>query len=164
MKSEPGKCQVGTKTVAELDGYRRTLSSGRSTVRSFRVMVEVACSEPADKDIKKYLSRHLEDLGHTVSDLGVDWVFSIIAIRHGNLVQLSVILRRLFRSTTPGTETVPAGEHDHIRLRSGAWEYESLRFHGLFGVPPEALDSFLADLARQMVREQMGGTLLLKQE
>ena len=164
MKSESGKYLTDTNTVTELADYRRALSSGRSNGRPLRVMVEVACSEPEDNDIKTYLSRHLEELGYVLSEHRPDWVFSIIAMRHGTLVEFSVILRQFLRSTTPGTEAVPGEGPDQIRLRTGAWVYESLKFHGLFGVPRALLDNFLADLARQMVCEQMGGVALLKQE
>ncbi|MEW6350846.1 MAG: hypothetical protein AB1646_17445 [Thermodesulfobacteriota bacterium] len=229
MKTEPDLCPERTRTVTDLDEFRRALATRRPSLRPFRVMVEVARSEPTDMDIKECLSRHLRSLGHVVSNDGPDWVFSIIAIQHGNLVECSIILRRFFRSTAPGTERLgapannrvdfgrsacspmtgrvgsahvdeadfaggrtaadPAAEGDfnndasqsaktskdgsaeavsvdgpeEIRLRSGGWVYESLKFHGLFGVPRESVDGFLADLARQMERQHMG-PVLAKQE
>jgi len=85
-------------------------------------MVEIACDDAIGADIKSCLTRHLEESGYvTVLDDRPDWVFSIIAFHHANLVELSVVLRRFFRSTAPGTEIVKAGGHDQEMMRSGGW-------------------------------------------
>ena len=59
--------------------------------------MEVACNEPVGEDIRKCLTEELGKLDSViVVDEGPDWVFSIIALHHGLLVELSVILRRFF--------------------------------------------------------------------
>ena len=103
-------------------------------------MIEVACDGPIGADIKSCLTGHLEESGYvTVSDDRPDWVFSIIAFYHGDLVEMSVVLRQLFRSTSPGTEMVKESGSDRETLRKGGWVYESLKYHGLHGVPKMAL-------------------------
>ena len=73
-------------------------------------MVEIACDDAIGEDIKTSLTRDLEESGCvTGSSDRPDWVFSIIAFQHCNLVELSVVLRQFFRSTAPGTEMAIGG-------------------------------------------------------
>jgi hypothetical protein len=121
-----------------------------------RVMVEVACNEPVGEKINIGLARELGDLGYVVvSDHRPDWVFSIIAFQHGSLVELSVVLRQLFRSTAPGTEMLTSDCAGNGVLREGGWVYESLRLHSLHGVPTSQLSNFLKSLAKEFERRRL---------
>ena len=146
-----------TARIIELGNCRKRSSvTGVSSGRVI-VMVEIACDDAIGEDIKICLTRHLEESGYVnVSDDRPNWVFSIIAFHHGNLVQMSVILRRFFRSTAPGTEMVKAGEPDQEMMRRGGWVYESLRYHGLHGVPKMALEDFLKGLAKEFTSQHLG--------
>ena len=75
---------------------------------------------------------------------------------------MSVVLRRLFRSTSPGTEMVKESGSDRETLRKGGWVYESLKYHGLHGVPKLALGDFLKDLALEFTTQRLGRSQSLK--
>ena len=77
------------------------------------------------------------------------WIYSVIAFQYGDSIELSIVLRQFFHSTRPGTEVDRVKPDGRICLRSGAWVYESLRFHGLFGVARSELEGFLADIAAE---------------
>ncbi|MBM3301401.1 MAG: hypothetical protein FJY85_15790 [Deltaproteobacteria bacterium] len=150
MKNEPTSHTPERASIVQFDEYRKSVATGKSSRKSTRVMVEVACNDPVGADIKACLTKHLRELGRVVvSDHQPDWVFSIIAFRHMNLVQLSVVLRQFFRSTRPGTEMAKPDGVDQERLRDGGWVYESLKFHGLFGVRDRDLRGFLGNLAKE---------------
>jgi hypothetical protein len=120
-------------------------------------MVEVACNDPVGEDIKICLTKHLEESSCVaMSDNGPDWVFSIIAFHHGNLVELSVVLRQFFRSTAPGSEMETSDSSDQTVRRKGGWVYESLRYHGLHGVPKPDLGAFLKSLAKEFESQHLG--------
>lgn len=140
----------------ELEDYRKR-GSARASRRRVRVMVEVACDTPIGEEIKIGLARHIEGSSSIViSDRRPDWVFSIIAFDHGYLVELSVILRQFFRSTVPGTETAVRDSSGEAVRREGGWVYESLRYHGLHGVPRSNLRDFLKGLAEGFVVQHLG--------
>jgi hypothetical protein len=143
-------------SIVELDDYRQSVAAKKVLPPTVRVMVEVACNDPLGDDIRIDLARCLEDLGYvTVSDHRPDWVFSIIAFPYGNLVELSVVLRQLFRSTAPGTEMVKRDCDGNGDLPEGGWVYESLRLHSLNGVPKSQLPSFLKSLAKEFARRSL---------
>ena len=119
--------------------------------------MEVACNEPVGEDIRKCLTEELGKLDSViVVDEGPDWVFSIIALHHGLLVELSVILRRFFRASKPGTEEKASPPNGEKTLNPGAWIYESLRFHGLFGVPVTDLKGLLVSMAEEFGKTHLG--------
>jgi hypothetical protein len=62
----------------------------------------------------------------------------------------------LFRSTAPGTEMVQADGSDQSMLRKGGWVYESLKYHGLHGVPKKGLPDFLKSLADEFISQHLG--------
>jgi hypothetical protein len=137
-------------SIVELDDYRQYVSAKKVHPPTVRVMVEVACNDPLREEISAGLARCLEDLGYViVSDRRPDWVFSIIAFHYGNLVELSLVLRQLFRSTTPGTEMSKSDCAGNGALREGGWIYESLRLHSLHGVHRNDLSSFLKSVANE---------------
>lgn len=144
-------------SIFDFEEHRKSVAAEKSSRKSTRVMIEVACNEPVGADIKSCLGKHLEELGHVVlADQRPDWVFSIIAFSHTNLIELSVVLRHFFRSTRPGTEIVKAEGADHEMLREGGWVYESMKFHGLYGVPDQDLEGFLGFLAKEFGRQHAG--------
>jgi hypothetical protein len=120
-------------------------------------MVEIACNDAIGEDIKMRLTRDLEESGRVkVSDDRPDWVFSIIAFHQYNLVELSVLIRQFFRSTAPGTEMAISGSSGQAVRRKGGWSYESLKYHGLHGVPQPELGDFLKNLAKGFVDQHLG--------
>lgn len=149
MKAERELSAEETATIIELDNCRKCGSSSRACTARVTVMIEIASDDAVvGEDIRSCLARHLEDSGYvTVSDDNPDWVFSIIGFHQGNLVELSVVLRRFFRSTAPGTETAISDPSGQAFRRKGGWIYESLRYHGLHGVPKPDLGDFLKGLA-----------------
>ena len=143
-----------TKTIELRD--RRTSWPAKPSRRRVRVMVEVASDGPIGEEIKIRLTRHLEEPGNVaISDHRPDWVFSIIAFDHGHLVELSVVLRQFFRSTAPGTEMAISDSSGQAVRRKGGWVYESLRYHGLHGVPKPDLGDFLKGLAEGFVGQHL---------
>jgi len=52
----------------------------------------------------------------------------------------------MFRSTSPGSELEGWDDQGNAKLKDGAWLYESLRFHGLYGVRKMELANFLKGL------------------
>lgn len=155
MKNNQELAAEETAKTIELGDYRKR-EYARASRRCIRVMVEVACDQPFGEDIKIDLKRYLEESGKVVSsDHHPDWVFSIIAFDHGYLVELSVVLRQFFRSTTPGTEMAVSDLSGQAVLRKGGWVYESLRYHGLHGVPRPDVRDFLKGLAEGFVRQHL---------
>jgi hypothetical protein len=123
-----------------------------------RIKVEVTCDQDIGETIKRVVGSKLKAHGYLVDDYDKpDWVLSIIAFRHGELVEMSIIFRRLFRSTTPGTEVELVDSEGHVGLRQGGWLYESLLFHGLFGVPAAELEVFSERLVKDLAREHISG-------
>jgi hypothetical protein len=144
--------------VVCIGSYKERTKRNYRKKNGVRVQIEVSCSQPVGEDIKKGLTGELGKLdGVVVVDRGPDWVFSIIAFHSGGLVELSVILRQFFRAGKPGTEGGAGTPSDEKTLRPGAWVYESLRFHGLFGVRVADLKGLLGSLA-----EEFGKNHLLK--
>lgn len=155
MKISPELDAEETARTIELRDYRKR-GSARASRRCVRVMVEVACDGPIGEDIKLRLTRRLEESGNLVlSENCPDWVFSIIAFDHGYLVELSVVLRQFFRSTAPGTEMAINELSGQAVRRNGGWVYESLRYHGLHGVPRPDLEDFLKGLAEGFISQHL---------
>jgi len=145
-----------TATIIELSNCRKSRSVSRLSSGRVTVMVEIACDDAIGEDIKSCLTRDLEESGRvTVSGDRPDWVFSIIAFHHFNLVELSVVLRRFFRSTAPGTEMAISDSSGQAVRRKGQWVYESLRYHGLHGVPRPDLEAFLKGLAKEFTSQHL---------
>ena len=154
-----------TAKIIELGGCRKRGSGAKASTGSVTVMIEIACEGRIGADIKSCLTRRLEESGYvTVSDDRPDWVFSIIAFHHEDLVEMSVVLRQLFRSTAPGTEMVKESGSDRETLRKGGWVYESLKYHGLHGVPKRALEDFLKGLAHEFTTQRLGRSRSLKKQ
>ncbi len=145
-----------TATIIEFGNRRKygpvsRVSSGRVTV-----MVETASDDAIGSDINICLTRCLQESGWvTVSDDRPDWVFSIIAFHQYDVVEMSVILRKLFRSTAPGTEMAISDSSGQAILRRGHWVYESLRYHGLHGVPRGNLEIFLKGLVDEFTSQHL---------
>jgi hypothetical protein len=145
-----------TATIIELGNCRKCKSANRRPSGRVTVMVEIACDDAIGEDIKTSLTRDLEESGCvTVSSDRPDWVFSIIAFHHCNLVELSVVLRQFFRSTAPGTEMAISDSSDQPVRRKGCWVYESLRYHGLHGVRRPDLEAFLKGLAKEFASQHL---------
>ncbi len=157
MNMNPKSVAEKIAPIIELNKHRKRGSVAGAASGCVTAMVEIACDGAIGAVIKSCLTRHLEESGYvTVSDDRPDWVFSIIAFHYESLVEMSVVLRRLFRSTAPGTEMVKAGGADREMLRKGGWVYESLRYHGLHGVPETALEDFLKRLAKEFASQHLG--------
>ncbi|HTY23285.1 MAG TPA: hypothetical protein VMC85_09155 [Desulfomonilaceae bacterium] len=155
MKAKPELAAKESARTMKL-GNSRKWGSVRASCRDVKVMVEVASDGPIGEDIKIRLTRHLEEsVSIAVSDYSPDWVFSIIAFDNGNLVELSVVLREFFRSTAPGTEVAMSDSSGQTVLRKGGWVYESLRYHGLHGVPKPRLGDFLKALAEGFLSQHL---------
>jgi hypothetical protein len=156
MKTNRELVAEETAKIIEIGNCRKRGSGDGTSSGGGAVMIEVACDGPIGADIKSCLTGHLEESGYvTVSDDRPDWVFSIIAFYHGDLVEMSVVLRQLFRSTSPGTEMVKESGTDRETLRKGGWVYESLRYHGLHGVPKQNLETFLKGLAKEFISQNL---------
>jgi hypothetical protein len=122
------------------------------------IKVEVTCDQDIGETIRGVIGFKLRVRGYLVDDYDKpDWVLSVIAFRHGELVEMSIIFRRLFRSTTPGTEVELVDSEGHVGLRQGGWLYESLLFHGLFGVPAAGLEVFSERLVKDLASEHISG-------
>jgi len=146
-----------TSTIIELGDCRKHGAISKSSPRCVDVMVEIASEDAIGEEIKSCLTKNLEETGWVyVSPDRPDCVFSIICFEYGNLVEMSVVLRQLFRSTAPGTEMVQADGSDQAVLRKGGWVYESLKYHGLHGVPKIALADFLKSLASDFASRHLG--------
>ncbi len=149
MGDETTRSNSNLKTVLQLEDLRRAKKEQNDYVLPIRIQVEVQCGEPVGKVIRECVSTAFESAGCVVvGDDKPDWILSVIAFSHGDLVELSIVLRRLFRSTIPGTEVESVDSRGMAHLRPGGWLYESLRFHGLFGVRKSGLEPFLARLVK----------------
>lgn len=163
MKTNRELTAEETAKIIELGNSRKRTSGAGASGGCDTVMIEIACDGAIGADIKSCLTRHLEESGYvTVSDDRPDWVFSIIAFHHQDLVEMSVVIRRLFRSTAPGTEMVKESGSDWETLRKGGWVYESLKYHGLHGVPKMALGDFLKGLAQEFTTQRLDRSQSLK--
>jgi hypothetical protein len=141
-------------TVLHMDDRRRGAKSRDALPEPVRIKVEVACHDVTGQTIKAVIGSKLESHGCILVESDKpDWVLSIIAFSHGDTVEMSIILRRLFRSTAPSTEVEQVDEERRVGLRQGGWLYESLRFHGLFGVPTADLDCFFERLVKDFANE-----------
>jgi hypothetical protein len=150
MNNDQDNCLPSHRRVVQLDEYRRGETRKQKTDVSPKVQIEVVCNEPIRDRIKSLLAEELRRVGCAAVDHEEPgWIYSIIAFQHGESIELSIILRQFFRSTRPGTEVDRVESDGRICLRSGSWVYESLRFHGLFGVLQSELESFLADIAAE---------------
>ncbi len=108
--------------VLQLEEIRRARKSPDANPQLVRIKVEVACDEPVGAIIRNRLASTFESKGClVVADDKPDWILSVIAFGHGNLVELSIVLRRLFRSTVPGTEVDEVDAEGRTRLREGGW-------------------------------------------
>jgi hypothetical protein len=146
------------RTVINIDSFRDRTKTASSPETAMRAKVEVACNEPVGEEIKQGLERELGKLGGmTIVPERPDWVFSIIAFHQGQLVELSIILRRLFRGTKPGTEIDTNLPESERKVRPGAWVYESLRFHGLFGVRLSELSDLFVSVADEFRTNHLAG-------
>jgi hypothetical protein len=146
--------------VVCIGSYKERINRSCRKKGNIGVQVEVSCNEPVGADIKNGLTGKLVKLeGVVVVDSGPDWVFSIIAFQSGGLVELSVILRQFFRAGKPGTEGGTGSPSDGNTRKPGAWVYESLRFHGLFGVRTADLKGLLGSLAEDFVKNHLMQTL-----
>lgn len=136
--------------VLRLEDVRRGRTTQNADVEPVRIKVEIACNEDVGQTIQSCITSELEQARClVVADEKPDWILSVIAFRYRTLVELSIVLRRLFRSTVPGTEVERVDSDGRAVLREGGWLYESLRFHGLFGVREPELKQFLAQLVGQ---------------
>lgn len=143
--------------VVHMGSYKERIDRTCRKRNAVRVQVEVACNEPVGENIKSWLTEELGKFDRViVLDDGPDWVFSIIALHSGQLVELSVILRQFFRASEPGTEHDTSTPSGRQTLKPGAWVYESLKFHGLFGVRTTEFKGFLASMAEEFGKNHLG--------
>ena len=157
MEDQFSRTEDTVGRVVHMGSYREGIERTRRKKNAVRVQVEVACNEPVGENIKIGLSEELGKLdGVVVVDSEPDWVFSIIALHYGHLVELSVILRQFFRASKPGTEKGRSAPGSGISLKPGAWVYESLKFHGLFGVRATELKGLLASMAEEFGKNHLG--------
>ncbi len=120
MEDQLSRTEDTVGRVVHMGSYREGIERTRRKSNAVRVQVEVACNEPVGENIKIGLSEELGKLdGVVVVDSEPDWVFSIIALHYGHLVELSVILRQFFRASKPGTEqgTSAPGEWNFAETR-----------------------------------------------
>lgn len=149
MKDDASRSNLGSVSILQLNALKKARQEQSNQAPHARVKVEVACTEPVGKLILDRFSADFESMGClVVGDDKPDWILSVIAFSAGDIVELSIVLRRLFRSTLPGTEVENLDSDGTPRLRAGGWVYESLRFHGLFGVPRAELASFIGQMVR----------------
>ncbi len=95
MEDKFSRTENTNSRVLQIGSYKEGLNRTSRKKNAVCVQVEVACNEPVGEDIRKCLTEELGKLDSViVVDEGPDWVFSIIALHHGLLVELSVILRR----------------------------------------------------------------------
>jgi len=147
----------GRPNILELGNCRKQGTLRKTPSGCPNVMIEIACEDSIGDEIRKCLTRNLEDTGCvSISHDHPDWVFSIICFQYGNLVEMSVVIRQFFRSTRPGTEMPETGESEQAGLRKGGWVYETLKYHGLHGVPKMELANFLKNLANDFTSQHLG--------
>jgi hypothetical protein len=157
MEDQFSRTENTVGRVVHMSSYKEGIDRTCRKKNAVRVQVEVVCSEPVGEDIRKGLTEELGKLdGVIVVDEGPDWVFSIIALHYGQLVELSVILRQFFRASKPGTEKGTTTAGGRVSLKPGAWVYESLRFHGLFGVGDTDLKGLLTSMAEEFGKNHLG--------
>lgn len=157
MEDKLSRTENTSSRVLHIGSYKEGLNRTIRKKNPVRVQVEVACNEPVGQTIKSWLTEELDKLdGVVVEERDADWVYSIIALHYGQLVELSVILREFFRASKPGTELGPSTPGNEKTLRPGAWVYESLRFHGLFGVRATDLKGLFASIAEQFGENHLG--------
>lgn len=157
MGDETTRSNNNPGTVLRLEDLRKAKHEQNDHDLPARVHVEVTCREPAGELIRKRVSQVFESTACLIAaDEKPDWILSVIAFGQGELVEMSIILRRLFRSTLPGTEVESLDSCGNARLRPGGWLYESLRFHGLFGVRKDDLEPFLTRLATDLATQNWG--------
>lgn len=123
--------------------FQNSATLTKSPSKKLRIKLDVVCDANLKHNIRSGLTGALEKMGCANVVESAEWVLSIIAYHYSETIIISIILRRLFRSTTPGTEMDEWIEDDGPRLKEGGWVYESLRFHGLYGVHRNELESFL---------------------
>jgi hypothetical protein len=156
MEDRFSRTENADDKVVRIGSHKDRISRTYRKKNPVRVQVEVASSEPVGEDIRTGLSEELGKLdGVVVLDDGPDWVYSIIALQHDHLVELSVILRQFFRASKPGTEVNTSASSDGTKLNPGAWVYESLKFHGLFGVRATDLKGLLRSLADEFSKNHL---------
>ena len=156
METDRKSSAEETATIIEIGNCRKHGAVNRSSSECPNVMVEIASDDAIGEEIKSCLTKDLEATGCVnVSPDRPDWVFSIICFEYGSLVEMSVVLRQLFRSTAPGTEMLQTDGSDQATLRNGGWVYESLKYHGLHGVPKIALADFLKSLANDFTSRHL---------
>jgi hypothetical protein len=149
MSNDTPRSNAVPPTIFPLEALKKARQEQNSQALANRIQVEVACREPIGRVIHDLFTAQFESLGCRVQgEDKPDWILSVIAFSAGNTVELSIVLRRLFRSTLPGTERESVDADGATRLRAGGWVYESLRFHGLFGVPTGELEPFVARMVR----------------
>jgi hypothetical protein len=154
MSEETTHSSGNRKGIFRLDELRREKELKIRHKPQVRVKVEVMCREQIGRIIQQFIVSELESRGCLdVQDDKPDWILSLIAFSHGEMVELSIVLRALFRSTTPGTEVDRIESDGNVVLREGGWLYESLRFHGLYGVPRADLGRFLGQLVSEFKAE-----------
>jgi hypothetical protein len=154
MNDQRDNCLPIHRAVVKLDEYARGEARKHKKGASPEVQIEVVSNEPLRERIKSLLADELLRVGCVVTEHGEpEWIYSIIAFQHDESIELSIILRQLFRSTQPGTEVDKVESDGRICLRPGSWVYESLRFHGLYGLTEYQLGSFLADIAAAFSRQ-----------
>jgi len=137
----------GESTVVSIDAFRCRSRKARLSAPE-RVQVEITCGQAMGEAVKRGLEQELISLGGVkIVEDSPDWVYSIVAFHKGQLVELSVILRRFFRASKPGSERMSDAEGDCGKVKPGAWVYESLRFHGLFGVRVPELKQLFESIA-----------------
>jgi hypothetical protein len=157
MEDQSSRTDNTVVKVVHMGSYREGIGRTCRKKNAVRVQVEVACNEPVGENIKSWLTEELGKLdGVVVVDRGPHWVLSIIAFHYGHLVELSLILRQFFRASKPGTEKGTSTPSDGKALKPGAWVYESLRFHGLFGVWADELKGLLASIAEEFGKNHLG--------
>jgi hypothetical protein len=136
--------------VSSIGEFKQRKSDHLAKEKGLTVKTEVTCEGPVGGDIQNILKSELEKLGCAVNGFSnPDWIISIIAFSYYETVEMSIILRKLFRSTSPGSELEGWDDQGNAKLKDGAWIYESLRFHGLYGVRKMELADFLRGLIRE---------------
>ena len=151
MSNDTTESYAMPPAIFQLEALKKAKQEDIARKAKGRVKVEVACREPVGKFIQERFSAAFESVGCVVvGDDKPDWILSAIAFSAGNIVELSLVLRRLFRSTVPGTEIEHVDAEGAAQLRAGGWVYESMRFHGLFGVPTMQLGAFIDQTVRDL--------------
>ena len=136
--------------VSSIRDFKQRKNDHLAKEKGFTVKMEVTCEGPVGGEIQNIVKSELEKLGCTVHGLSnADWVISIIAFSYYETVEMSILLRRLFRSTSPGSELKGLDDQGNTVLKEGGWLYESLRFHGLYGVKKMELESFFKGLLEE---------------